>query len=261
MNHTIIRDVREKRPLIHHLTNQVVMNFSANGLLAFGGSPIMAKALEEADEMAAISDGVLLNIGTLQKGEVRAMIKAGRTANEHGIPVVFDPVGIAATSFRASAVEEILGEVKPTVIKGNAGELAHLASIPWKTKGVDSIDDGHAEEIAEKVHEDFRTAVVVTGKTDIICTSDGLKANHSGHPILSQVTGTGCLLGSILAACLATKGDIHDQLYSGAHFYGLAAEQAAALDSVKGPGTFLPHFLDALSFDPEQMERSISYGN
>lgn len=256
MKEDLLVDVRRKNPLIHHLTNQVVMNFSANGLLAFGGSPIMAKAQEEVHEIARMADGVLINIGTLVKHDLPAMIKAGKTANEVGIPVVLDPVGVAATPYRRSAVEDILTNVKVTLIKGNAGELAHLVDIPWQTKGVESIDDGDTEKIARKVSEKFQTTAVVTGQTDVICTKDQqVIKNQSGHIYLTKITGAGCLLGSILTACLTTDDPIEKQAFTAVNFFGLAAEYAATHSNVSGPGTFLPHFLDALSYDFETLER------
>ncbi|MFC4558288.1 hydroxyethylthiazole kinase [Virgibacillus kekensis] len=249
MNKSIINKVRETSPLIHHLTNQVVMNFTANGLLSFGGIPVMAKSEEEASDMATLADGVLLNIGTITKQEIPAMIKAGKAANEKGIPVVVDPVGVAATPFRTAVMKKILSEVHPTIIKGNAGELAHLVEIPWKTKGVESVGDGDTDEIALKVAEVYQTAVLLTGKTDVICTSNGLAYNETGHSLLAKVTGAGCLLGSIAAACLTTDDPVDQQLLAATAFYGSAAEHAADRADVSGPGTFVPHFIDALSLD------------
>lgn len=256
MKQTIIQEARETMPLIHHLTNQVVMNFSANGLLAFGAAPVMAKAEKEAADMASNADAVLLNIGTLTADELAAMIHAGVAANEKSIPVVLDPVGVAATPFRTKAVKNILEQVKPTVIKGNAGELAHLVEIPWETKGVESVGDGNADEIATKVAETYQTAAVVTGKTDVICTGNKVLQNQTGHPILGQITGAGCLLGSILTACLTTNESIGEQALTALKFYGCAAEHAAGRTDVNGPGTFLPHFIDALSLDPSELERT-----
>lgn len=258
MKYHIIDEVREKTPLIHHLTNQVVMNFTANGVYAFGAAPIMAKAEEEVFEMASHADGVLLNIGTLLKSDIQSMVLAGKAANQKGIPVVFDPVGVAATPFRSDAVKTILKEVQPTIIKGNAGELAYLVDIPLETKGVESVGDGNTEEIASKVASTFHTTAVLTGKEDII--SDGIDVikNNSGHSILTKVTGTGCLLGSIIAACLTTNGQPMEQAYTATQFYGLAAEFAVSRENVKGSGTFIPQFLDALSTEPEHLERNRS---
>lgn len=255
MNTEVIASVRKNQPLIHHLTNQVVMNFTANGLLAFGASPIMAKSEDEAADMAGIADGVLINIGTLTKAELKAMILAGKAANNKDIPVVLDPVGVAATSFRKEAVKLILKEVKLTVIKGNAGELAYLANIPWQTKGVESIGDGNVKDIAYKVSKLYNTTAVVTGKVDMIYAGVTFTENHTGHPYLTKVTGAGCLLGSIITACLTTAHPLHEQVKAAVTFYGLAAEYAASQPEVSGSGTFIPHFLDALSLDYEQLER------
>ncbi|SFB06593.1 hydroxyethylthiazole kinase [Lentibacillus halodurans] len=255
MNEAIMYKVRETTPLIHHLTNQVVINFSANGLLSFGAAPVMAKAEEEVHDMASSADGVLLNIGTLTADELPAMIKAGKAANEIGIPVVLDPVGVAATPFRTTAVKKILAEVQMTVIKGNAGELAHLVEIPWETKGVESVGKGNTDEIAFKVAESYQTTAMITGKTDVICYDGEMSYNQTGHPILRKITGAGCLLGSILSACLTTKDTITEQAQTAAEFYGLAAEYAAKKPNVNGPGTFLPNFIDTLSFDPVELKR------
>ncbi|MEW9677314.1 hydroxyethylthiazole kinase [Lentibacillus sp. L22] len=253
MNQKVIQEVRENRPLIHHLTNQVVMNFSANGLLSFGGTPAMANAKEEAREMALNANGLLINVGTITPSEVTAMIKAGKAANEKGIPVVLDPVGIAATPFRDTAVKQILNEVNPTVIKGNAGEIAYLVNVPWETKGPDAVGEGNIAEVAAKAQEKYQTAVVITGKTDIICSGNYFKENQTGHPLLTKITGAGCLLGSILTACLTTKEPLEEQMQTAVEFYGLAAEYAALNPNVSGPGTFLAYFIDALSLDADQL--------
>ncbi|GAA0430901.1 hypothetical protein GCM10008983_04190 [Lentibacillus halophilus] len=184
------------------------------------------------------------------------MIRAGKAANEKGVPVVIDPVGVAATPFRTTAMKEILTEVKPTVIKGNAGELAHLVEVPWETKGVESIGDGDADEIASKVTEAYSCTAVVTGKTDVICIGNEMLHNTTGHPLLGKITGAGCLLGSILTACLSTNDAIEQQVLTAVRFYGLAAEYVAEQTDVNGPGTFLPHFIDALSYDPATLERT-----
>ncbi|PAV30491.1 hydroxyethylthiazole kinase [Virgibacillus profundi] len=255
MNAEIINDIRKNSPLIHHLTNQVVMNFTANGLLSFGGSPIMAKAEEEASEMASIADGVLINIGTLTANELSAMILAGKAANQKGIPVVLDPVGVAATSLRSSAVKQILEEVRVAAIKGNAGEMAHLVQVPWRSKGVESIGAGNTEEIARKIAKSYQTTAVVTGKTDIICTGNTTIHNETGHPFLTKVTGAGCLLGSILTACLTTDAPIEEQALTAVEFYGLAAKYAANRNDVTGSGSFSTRFIDALSLEVIELER------
>lgn len=251
MNNNTIRQVRKNNPLIHHLTNQVVMNFTANGLLTFGGSPIMAKEPLEMNDMAGIVDGILINIGTLTESDLEAMLIAGKVANKRNIPVVLDPVGVAATNFRSKAIQQLLTEIEFATIKGNAGEMAFLVDIPWQTKGVESIDDNTSEQarIAKKVAEKFNTIAVVTGEVDII--SDGFQTNEnkSGHIYLTHITGAGCLLGSLITASLASSEEPFQAIADTVHFYGLAAEYAVMNHSVNGSGTFIPHFLDALSLN------------
>lgn len=255
MKQTILDKVRKENPLIHHLTNQVVMNFTANGLLSFGGSPVMAKAEEEAYHMASIADGVLINIGTLSAADLQAMIIAGKAANEKGIPVVLDPVGGAATPFRTAAVNQLLKEVRFTAIKGNAGEMAHLVQIPWETKGVESLGGGNIEEIAHQVAKTYQTTAVITGEVDVICTEKIILENHTGHSLLTKITGAGCLLGSILTACLTTDDSIEDQALTAVQLYGLAAEYATSHQDQSGAGTFSPYFIDALSLNFSELER------
>lgn len=255
MKQTILNKVRKENPLIHHLTNQVVMNFTANGLLSFGGSPIMAKAEEETYHMASLADGVLINIGTLSAVDLQAMVIAGKAANEKGIPVVLDPVGVAATPFRTAAVNKLLTEVRFTAIKGNAGEMAHLVQIPWETKGVESLGDGNIEEIAHQVAKTYQTTAVITGEVDVIRTGKNIVKNQTGHPLLTKITGAGCLLGSILTACLTTDDSIDEQALTAVSFYGLAAEHAVSHSNPAGSGTFLPYFIDALSLNFNELER------
>ncbi|MFZ0474963.1 MAG: hydroxyethylthiazole kinase [Halobacillus sp.] len=255
MDMNIIKEVREKQPLIHHITNQVVMNFSANGLLAFGGSPIMAHAEEEVEDVSRLADGVLLNIGTLTENQVSAMITAGQAANKAGVPVVVDPVGAPATKFRSKSIQTILERVKPSVIKGNAGELAHLIGEEVETKGVESTGTGNEKSIAERVEQTYKTTAVVTGKMDVVSDGAEIRTNSTGNPLLAKVTGTGCLLGSILAACMSANGSSVTKIHTALEFFGAAAEYAASQDEVQGPGTFSPLFLDALAMDPDQLRR------
>lgn len=244
-----IESVRTHGPLIHHLTNQVVMNFTANGLLAFGGSPIMSKEPKEAKAMAEIANGVLINIGTVIEQETEAMLIAGKTASELGKPVVLDPVGIAASTFRQDIVNELIENIPFTAIKGNAGEMAHLVGIRWQTKGVESIDDNNDElaTIAKKVAETYGTLAIVTGEIDVLCLDENIMFNKTGHSYLTKITGAGCLLGSIITACLTTSDDHLQAAFDGVHFYGKAAEIAANKRHVDGTGTFIAAFLDALA--------------
>lgn len=243
-----IKLARDKNPLIHHLTNDVVVNFTANGILAFGGAPVMAKEVTEVEEMAGIADGMLINIGTALTQDIVAMLLAGKAANKKGIPVVFDPVGIAATKFRQQSAARLLDAIEFTAIKGNAGEMAYLVDIPWQTRGVESIDTDNSklEKIALAVSQKYNTIAVVTGETDIIAENNETFKNDTGHIFLTKITGAGCLLGSIITACLTTDMPKNIAAYEAVKFYGQAAETAARQRQTKGTGTFLPAFIDAL---------------
>lgn len=245
---TILQQIRQENPLIHHITNEVVMNFTANGLLAFGGSPIMAKERDEMTEMAKIADGLLINIGTAVNDDIEAMLIAGKEANKNDIPVVLDPVGVAATTFRMGIVKQLLKEISFTAIKGNAGEMAHLVNMPWQTKGVESLNDdvNKLKDIAQHVAQQYNTIAIVTGEIDVICQGNKIITNNTGHHYLTKVTGAGCLLGSIVTACLTVNMPKINAAYEAINFYGKAAEQAAKQTRVFGTGTFLPHFIDAL---------------
>lgn len=244
-----INEIRKSAPLIHNLTNNVVMNFTANGLLAFGAIPIMAKEKMEVAQMAQMADAVLINIGTLLTTELESMIIAGKAANSKGIPVVLDPVGVAATTFRGQATRALLTEVQFTAIKGNSGEMAHLINIEVETRGTESNDADEALliEIAQKVANKYQTIAVITGETDVICHTDIVKTNKTGHINLTKITGAGCLLGAIIAAGLTTTGPSPlDKVFDVVRFYGQAAENAMQYPEVAGTGSFLPRFIDEL---------------
>ncbi|MGR3764480.1 hydroxyethylthiazole kinase [Rossellomorea sp. NS-SX7] len=244
----LVTKLREKNPLVHNITNVVVTNFTANGLLSLGASPVMAYAREEVADMARISGALVLNIGTLSHDEVEAMIIAGKAANEQGVPVVLDPVGAGATAFRTEMSKKILQEVMVSIIRGNAAEVANVAGDNWAIKGVDAgSGNGSTLELAEKVANQFDCTVVITGERDVI--SNGTKTNEvaNGHPLLTKVTGTGCLLSSIIGSFAAIEKDLVKAATTAVSAYGIAAEKAAATTAEKGPGSFQIELLNQLS--------------
>ncbi|CQR48340.1 Hydroxyethylthiazole kinase [Paraliobacillus sp. PM-2] len=242
---TMINAVRKKNPLVHNITNQVVINFTANGLYALGASPVMANAIEEAADMARNADALLLNIGTLTSDQVDAMIEAGRAANDKGIPVIFDPVGVGATPYRNQAASRILNEVKVTMIRGNAGEVSQLAGLEAQVRGVDSSGSFDNQSIARHAQQILGIPVLVTGEKDVITDGKSLFEVSNGTPMLTKVTGTGCLLGAVVAAFLATGEDKVKTATAAVMFYNVAAEKAA--QNAEGPGSFQIAFLDALA--------------
>jgi hydroxyethylthiazole kinase len=240
--------VRELKPLVHNITNVVVTNFTANGLLSLGASPVMAYAPEEVADMVKISRSLVLNIGTLDSEVVNSMILAGRTANELGIPVIFDPVGAGATPYRTKTAQRIMKEVNISVIRGNAAEVANVLGERWEIKGVDAGEQqGDIVELAIKAAEKMATIVVITGKEDVITDGVTTYVVLNGHPLLTKVTGTGCLLTSVIGAFAGVEKDLLVAGLSALTFYGIAAEKAAAKVANLGPGSFQVEFLNQLS--------------
>jgi hydroxyethylthiazole kinase len=243
-----LEKVREANPLVHNITNVVVTNFTANGLLALGASPVMAYAKEEVADMARIAGALVLNIGTLNEAEVEAMLIAGRSANQHGVPVIFDPVGAGATAYRTKTAQTILREVRVSVIRGNAAEIAHVIGENWAIKGVDAGEgSGDAVSLAQSAAKLLGTTVVITGKEDVITDGRTTYLIRNGHPILTKVTGTGCLLTSVLGAFAAVEKDVLLAGASALVSYGVAAELAAAGRGAEGPGRFQIEFLNQLA--------------
>ncbi|WP_442598719.1 hydroxyethylthiazole kinase [Neobacillus sp. D3-1R] len=246
-----LQKVRELNPLVHNITNVVVTNFTANGLLSLGASPVMAYAPEEVADMAKISRALVLNIGTLNREVVDSMILAGRTANVYGIPVIFDPVGAGATPFRTESAQKIMREVNISIIRGNAAEIANVVGEKWEIKGVDAGENqGNNLELAVAAARRLKTIVVITGKDDVITDGETTYLVSNGHPILTKVTGTGCLLTSVIGAFAGVEKDLLLAAVSALTFYGVAAEKAALTNS--GPGSFQIEFLNQLSLVSEE---------
>jgi hydroxyethylthiazole kinase len=250
-----LRLLREQRPLVHQITNYVVMNETANATLALGARPVMAHAREEVEEMAALAAALVLNIGTLSAPWIESMILAGKAANAAGVPVVLDPVGAGATRFRTETAERILAEIDIAVMRGNAGEIATLTGHAAEVHGVDSVSIGAPpEEIALRAAGLYGCVASVTGPIDHV--SDGRESLvvDNGHPLLGVVTGTGCMATAVSACFVAVERD--QPLLAAAEAlaaFGVAAEDAAV--AVKGPGSFHVALYDALyNLDPDTLD-------
>jgi hydroxyethylthiazole kinase len=249
----IVSKVREVNPLVHNITNVVVTNFTANGLLALGASPVMAYAKEEVADMAKIANALVLNIGTLNSTEVEAMLLAAKSANQHNVPVIFDPVGAGATQYRTETARRILSEVNISVLRGNASEIANTAGIQTETRGVDV---GQVKmdtiELAALTAKKLNTIAVITGKEDVISDGSRTYIVRNGDPLLTKVTGTGCLLTSIIGAFASVEKDFVSASVAALTFYGVAAEIAALKTDGQGPGSFQVEFLNQLSLVSDQ---------
>ncbi|MGE6516353.1 hydroxyethylthiazole kinase [Lysinibacillus sphaericus] len=224
----ILQTIRKQKPLIHCITNYVVANFQANGLLAIGASPVMADEVDEVDEMVKIASALLLNTGTINNRTRESMLRAGKMANTLDIPVVLDPVGAGATTFRKKTVHQLLAEVKFAVIRCNMGELAAIANVSWQQKGVDSGSGSICiEEEAKQLAQRYDCIVIVTGEKDFITDGEQMQWIVGGHYQMTEVTGTGCLLSAICAAAYVAHNEPFTQLVGTLLAYKKLAEQAA----------------------------------
>ena len=243
---TTLRTLREHKPLVHQITNYVVMNETANATLALGALPVMAHAGEEVEEMVQLASALVLNIGTLSEHWVDSMLLAGVAANGRGIPVVLDPVGVGATEYRTATARRILDLVDVTVLRGNAGEIATLVGAQAEVRGVESISTGLAPaELAQEAARLLGVIASVTGPVDHVSDGERVLAVANGHELLAAVTGTGCMSSAITGCFLAGKPD--EPLEAAAEAlatFGVAAEDAAA--GAGGPGTFHARLYDAL---------------
>ncbi|KAJ2507142.1 thiamine biosynthetic bifunctional enzyme [Coemansia sp. RSA 2049] len=238
-------------PLVQHITNTVVINDCANACLALGGSPIMASDPSEQRGLAPAVSSVVVNIGTISSGQMRAIRESMREARLHNTPIVLDPVGVGATASRRDFVSELLRDYGAHVIKGNAGEIAALVgSAEMRMRGVDAVGVGFEDpaRVVRDLSRRERCAVVMTGKVDYVSDGRSVYAVHNGHQLQGSITGSGCMVGTAVATFIHSVA--HDDPLAGALAgvvaINLAAEAAASRDDVKGPGTFRAAFIDEM---------------
>ncbi len=252
---TTLRTMRERKPLVHQITNYVVMNETANATLAIGALPVMAHAVEEVEEMVRIASALVLNIGTLSEHWIESMLLAGGAATARQIPIVLDPVGVGATRYRTDSARRILDVVDVTVLRGNAGEIATLLGAAAEVRGVESISTGmEPAELARAAARRLGPVASVTGPVDYVSDGDRVLAIANGHELLATVTGTGCMSSALTGCFLAAKPT--EPLEAAAEAlaaFGVAAEDAAA--GADGPGTFHARLYDALyALDPATLD-------
>ena len=249
-----LQKIRETKPLIHNITNFVVMNYTANVLLAMGASPVMAHAENEVEDMVAFAGALVLNIGTLTDSWVASMITAGERATVLKKPIILDPVGSGATPFRTASARAIIAKTKVSVIRGNASEILSLGSQQATTKGVDSTRSVRdAAVTASLLAKELDTILAITGPIDLVTDGSRVLNIANGHPLMPYVTGTGCSATAVIGAFAAVDTDYLTAAATALAFFGLAGEMAG--ESVTGPGSFMIHLLDALyTMTPEQLE-------
>ena len=239
-----LRKIAEERPLVHHLTNYVSASLVANTTLLTGALPVMAHAHEEVEEMVGLASALVINIGTLDPPFVEATLLAGKRANERGIPVVLDPVGAGATSFRTKTAERLLSELSVAAVCGNAGEIATLAGLAAEVRGVESLA-GDAREAAVRAAGALGITVAATGEIDYVSDGERTLAISNGHPLMGHVVGSGCAATATIG-CFAAVGRAETETVAHAlAYFGRAGEVAA--EGAKEGGTFEPLLLDALA--------------
>lgn len=246
--------VRATTPLVHNITNFVVMNPTANALLACGASPVMAHAENEVEDMVALAGSLVLNIGTLTDTWVGSMLKAARKATGLGKPIVLDPVGAGATPLRTNAARAILSQAKVSVVRGNASEILALAGDGSGAKGVDArhgVED--AATAARELALSLKVTLAMTGRTDLVTDGRRTLMIDGGHSLMPRVTGTGCTASALVGAFLAVDPDPVTASASALALLALAGERAGS--PAGGPGSFQTHLLDALyAITPDELD-------
>ncbi|MCL2786480.1 MAG: hydroxyethylthiazole kinase [Methanomassiliicoccaceae archaeon] len=238
--------IRERAPLVLHITNSVTVNDCACAAICAGGSPVMSGSAEDAAELAALAGAVVLNIGTVSDDSIEVMIKAGKAANVSGRTVILDPVGAGATRYRTDAALRILDEVNVSIIKGNAGEIGTLAGAGGRMKGVDSEGvDGDPVEACVSLSKSIGAVVVMTGPVDIVTDGTRIAVINNGHAMMGRVSGTGCMVSSVIGCYASCTDDAFTAAAAALAVFGIAGSKAAK--RTKGPGSFLTDLKDELS--------------
>lgn len=242
---TNLRSVKSKRPLIHHITNYVTVNDCANMTLCAGGSPVMTDAIDDVVEITSISNALVLNIGTLNPRTVESMFLSGSVAGSKGVPVVFDPVGAGATSYRTTVSRTIIDKMRPQVIKGNAGEIGVLSGLGGKVRGVDSAESVDVSSAVKELAKKSDCIVVATGPVDYVSDGETVMELSNGTPMQDRLSGTGCMLSSVVGCYVGALGPSLESVISAITIFNIAAEDAAS--HCNGPGTFKTAFLDSMT--------------
>ncbi len=240
--------IRKINPLVHHITNVVTVNDCANVTLAVGASPVMATSIKEVEEMVQLANALVINIGTIQADGFKAMVLAAKTANKEKIPVILDPVGVGATSFRKEKAKELLQQVDVAVIRGNASEIDSLIGGASKTRGVDEGDITLTrKELAVKAANLFSCVVVVSGKVDTVSNGKETIQIENGDIWLKSITGTGCMTASLIGCFVGTTDNHFLASIAGMSLMSLAGERAKGnLQEGEGIGMYKVRLMDEI---------------
>ena len=242
---SVLERVRQRKPVVHAITNWVTAGDVASALHALGARPILAFAREEVAEVTSKADALMLNLGTPNPDRVEAMLLAGIQANRDQKPVVFDPVGAGISKFRTEAALRVLCELRVSIVKGNSAEIGSLAGMGGQLRGIDTI--GGPEDLpgaAAALGHRTGAVVAVSGERDLIVKGEERVWVENGHPLMARVTGAGCMLAAVMASFLAVENDLLMAGAAGMAFFGLAGEYAGR--RTKRPGSYRAALLDAL---------------
>lgn len=249
-----IEKLRAEKPLVVCITNDVVKNFTANGMLAAGASPIMSGEKSEAADLMKVASGLLINIGTADQKKYELMDEMMKEANKNNVPIVFDPVGYGASKFRVDITEDLLRRHKASLIKGNAGEMLALSGKESSLKGVDSTEETDVLEIAKAVYEKFEAPVLVTGARDALVTEKNEIIMANGHGLQGKITGSGCLLGALTAGFIGLSNQFDQEaVIDAVSYYNLCAKAAAGKIRIPAPGTFVTMLIDELYLNEDAL--------
>ena len=245
-----LQTVTDESPLVNAVTNTVTVNDVAQIILHWGGLPVMSDDGREVGDMVSASDACLLNMGTVSEAGEATMMAAGQAANEAGVPVVLDPVGVGSTPTRDRVADRLASELNIAAIKGNYGEITQLAGDNASVRGVESV--GEYSDISTTTvacAQKHNTVVVASGEVDIVATPETAYEVSAGHPRMGTVVGTGCMLGGSIATFTGAIEDTERAALAGTAAFGLAGEAAAAgeFGDVHGPGSYNVAFKDAVA--------------
>lgn len=241
----ILQKIKKEKPLILNYTNEVTVDFVANGLLSIGASPVMSQAEEEIEDLVKIAQSVVVNLGTLNKEFVKLCEHVCEIANTLKKPIILDPVGAGASSYRTEICRHLITNFSIACIRGNASELMALTNLSTTTKGVDStLETTEILDYVSTLSHQSNAIIVMSGKIDVIIDGDCIMKSERGSPMMPLITGTGCLLSAVIAAFLSAHPNRFEAACAASVFYGICGEIAEKNST--GPGTFKIHFLDAL---------------
>ena len=244
---TSLKLLKEKAPLVICITNDVVKNFTANGLVALGASPAMSEYPEDLEDLLKYAGGLLINIGTLTDETWKLYQDALKIAEKYNVPAVLDPVACGAGAYRKKVSDDLINNYKLAAIRGNAGEIASLVGINVASKGVDSAGVDNIDEIALAANSKFNIPIIVTGEVDAIAVDGKVVTIHNGSAMMPKVIGTGCLLGAVVASFIGLeKGEELKSLETAMRAYNIAGEMAEKRPNGHLPGTFKVEFINAL---------------